>query len=349
MGEIIKRRGTGKLEPMGWKRWLVHFGHAAKVIALLLVTLYFWGMIWSDGPFASASVGNILLGLLWLAGLVYSWMKFKTRKERLITAAVAGAVVLLPWLLVQPSNDREWAPEFARTGSSERVGDLITLKNTRDFGYTREGEATERWETRTVRLSNLRSMDLFHTTFGADRIAHPLLSFDFGPDGRICLTVETRREKGEKFSVFGGLYKMFELQYIFATEEDCILLRASVRDEPVYAYRVNISLDEARALFLSALEVQNELVQKPKFYHILFSNCTTSLRDRLSEGQRGKFDIRMLVNGLLDEYLYEHGKIKSGGLTFSELRKKAYINPIAQEAHGSTDFSEIIREGRPGM
>lgn len=332
-----------------WRPLLLHIGRGLWLTVAFLVVLYLWGMIWFDGPFASGSVWNALLGLLWLGLAIFSWRKCGTDKQRLAVCGVACAMIFIPRSFVQPSNDRDWAPEFVRTGSSTREGDVVTLDNVRNFSYTSDGEATERWETRTVHLSNLQSVDLFHSTFGAGRIAHPLLSFDFGEDGRVCLSVETRREKDEEFSVIGGLYRMFELQYIFATEEDCVRLRASVRDEPTYIYQANIPLDEVRGIFLSALDVQNELANKPRFYHVMFSNCTTSLRDRLPEDQRGAFDIRMLVNGLLDEYLYENNKLKHGDLTFLELRKKSYINPAAQEAHDSPNFSRLIREGRPGM
>ena len=43
-------------------------------------------------------------------------------------------------------------------------------------------------------------MDHFHVPFGGDLIAHPILSFDFGPDGHEALSVETRREVGEAFT-----------------------------------------------------------------------------------------------------------------------------------------------------
>lgn len=331
------------------RKQLARIGRWALIFFAALVVLYFFGMIWYDGPGASGGVWNALLSMLWLGVGIFLWRKYKARNHRLILCGAAIAVIVIPRAFIQPSNDRDWSPEFAETGLSTRQGDVVTLKNVRNFSYTREGDMLERWETRTVHLSNLKSMDLFHTTFGAGRIAHPLLSFDFGPDGRICLTVETRREKGEGFSVVGGLYKMFELQYLFTTEEDSVRLRASVRDEDVYMYRIDMPLDEVRALFLSATEVQNDLAKKPRFYHIIYSNCTTSLRERLPEDQRGKFDIRMLFNGLLDEYLYEKGKFKTDGLSFPELRKRAYINPVAQDAHDSPEFSRIIREGRPGM
>lgn len=331
-----------------WQQWLLRLGKGLLIGLVSLLLLYFWGMIWFDGPFSSGGFGNALLATLWLALLVVAWRKFASKKHRCIVCLLAWSVIVVPRSFVQPSNDRDWAPEFAKTGSSEIDGDVVTLKQVRNFDYTRDGEQTERWETRQVKLSNLRGMDLFHSTFGGDRIGHPLLSFDFGPDGRICLSVETRREKNEEFSVVGGLYKMFELQYIFATEEDCVRLRASVRDEPCYLYRIDMPAEDVRAFFLSALEVQNDLAQKPRFYHIIYSNCTTSLRNRLPADQRGEFDLRMLVNGLLDEYLYGHGHFHDEGLPFPELRQKAYINPAAKEAHDSPAFSEKIRADRPG-
>lgn len=45
-----------------------------------------------------------------------------------------------------------------------------------------------------------------------DLLAHPMLCFDFGEDGRVVLSGETRREVGEPFSAFGGFYKMFVLR-----------------------------------------------------------------------------------------------------------------------------------------
>ena len=342
---VIKDKGT---KPK-WRLWLSCLGRWLLRFIAALVVIYFWGMIWFDGPFVSGEFLNGFLGLAWVGLFIFFWWKYRSRRSRWITCGSACVLILLPRLFLQPSNDRDWSPEFARTGSSIQNDDVVVLKEVRNFDYTRDGEQTERWETRTVHLSNLRGMDLFHSTFGGGSIAHPLLSFDFGPDGRVCLTVETRRERTEEFSVFGGLYKMFELQYIFSTEEDCVRLRASVRDEPCYMYRVNMPVDNVREFFLSALAVQNDLAEKPRFYHILFSNCTTSLRDRLPANQRGRFDIRMFVNGMLDQYLYEKNHFVGEGLPFPELRKKAYINPAAKEAHDDLGFSEVIRQGRPGM
>ena len=47
--------------------------------------------------------------------------------------------------------------------------------------------------------------------------------------------------------------------------------------------------------------------------------------------------------------MYERHTIATAGLPFAELKKRALINPAAQAANDSPDFSARIREGRPGM
>ena len=180
-------------------------------------------------------------------------------------------------------------------------------------------------------------------------MAHPILSFDFGDDGHICLSIETRREQSEKFTPVAGLYKVFELQYIFASEEDVVRVRTNIRKEPVFLYKSAVNLDEIRELFLSSVEVQNELLVKPQFYNVINANCTTSIRNQIPKDRQSPFDIRMLVNGLLDQYLYEKGSIVSEGLSYKELRDKCQIDKAAQAAHDDPEFSKRVREGRPGQ
>jgi len=56
----------------------------------------------------------------------------------------------------------------------------------------------------------------------------------------------------------------------------------------------------------------------------------------------------MIVNGYIDEMLYERGFIDTS-LPFAELKKRSYINPKAQAADKAPDFSQLIRVGLPGM
>jgi hypothetical protein len=56
----------------------------------------------------------------------------------------------------------------------------------------------------------------------------------------------------------------------------------------------------------------------------------------------------MLLNGHLDELLYEHGTIVTN-LPFAELKKLSNINARARAADKVADFSRQIRSGLPGF
>lgn len=335
-------------QPKGWRKYATKTLNILNNTVLGIILLYCWGAVFYDGPLGQANIWNALLACAWLAVLVFALRKLNRRWKRLVAVAVAMLVVLIPWSFISASNDKDWAEGFEKTGWVEQEGDIITFHNFRNFDYTLDGQVAPKWETRKVRLSKLQGLDIFHDRFLGNLMAHPILSFDFGEDGHICLSIETRREKNESFSPLGGLYKMFELQYIFASEEDVIRVRTNIRNEPVYLYKSVIEPDHLRELFLSSILVQNELSQDPQFYNIVNANCTTSIRNQVPEDQRAAFDIRMLVNGLLDHYFYEKGVIVSEGLSFDELRERSLISEVALEAHDDPEFSKRVREGRPG-
>ena len=66
---------------------------------------------------------------------------------------------------------------------------MLTFHNLRNFDYDADGTVTERWESCDFRLSELKGVDYLQDNFGGDLIAHPMLSFDFGADGRLVLSV----------------------------------------------------------------------------------------------------------------------------------------------------------------
>jgi hypothetical protein len=56
----------------------------------------------------------------------------------------------------------------------------------------------------------------------------------------------------------------------------------------------------------------------------------------------------MLVNGTVDELVYERGGLASH-LPFAELKEKSLIDARAQAADQAADFSERIRAGLPSF
>jgi Domain of unknown function (DUF4105) len=152
---------------------------------------------------------------------------------------------------------------------------------------------------------------------------------------------------GEGFNPVASLFKQFELIYVVGDERDLVRVRTNFRKETVFLYRLNASPDNARRLLMVYLKRINELADRPEFYHLLSNSCTINIIRYLNAaGRRGRFDIRHLLNGLIDSYLYHSGRIDTT-LPFDELRRRSQINEAAQAADDASDFSERIRASLP--
>jgi hypothetical protein len=134
---------------------------------------------------------------------------------------------------------------------------------------------------------------------------------------------------------------------VVGDERDLVRVRTNFRKERVYLYRLNASPDNARRLFMVYLKRINELADHPEFYHLLSNSCTINIiRYANAAGRAGRFNIRHLLNGLIDSYLYHSGRIDTT-LPFDELRRRSQINEAAQAADDAPDFSERIRASLP--
>jgi hypothetical protein len=254
------------------------------------------------------------------------------------------------WLKSRPSNDRDWSPEYAEIPWAEINGDEVTIHNFRSCDYRSTTDFTVRWETKIVHLSKLRGIDLFVTHWGSPHIAHTLLSFDFGDEGRVCTSVETRCERGETYSAVGGLFRQFELCYVIGDERDLIGVRTNHRrGEDVYLYPlVQTNPEKYRALFLTYVRSANELRKHPRWYHAAMDNCTTTIQViAQASGFASAWNWRIFLNGHLDELLYKRGTISSA-LTFHETKARAHINARARNVGSGREFSERIRTTAPG-
>jgi hypothetical protein len=143
------------------------------------------------------------------------------------------------------------------------------------------------------------------------------------------------------------MFKQFELIYVVGEERDIVGVRTNHRHEPTYLYRLNTPAADVRRLFLVYLGRINELADTPEFYHLLTNSCTINIvRYANAAGREGRIDIRHILNGLADSYLYRSGRIDTT-LPFDELRRRSLINEAAQAADGASDFPERIRASLP--
>jgi hypothetical protein len=248
---------------------------------------------------------------------------------------------------LRPTQDRDWQPEVAVLAYATRQGDEITVHDIRNFEYRSVTDFTPRYETQTYSLANLRELDLFINYWGSKWIAHPILSFDFGPQGRICFSIETRVARGQGYSPIAGLYRQYEIIYIAANERDPVRLRTNFKHEDLYLYRILMPQQELQSRFLEYIDRLNQLHARPAWYNEITDNCTTSIRAQRPAALREPFDWRLIINGFGDEMLYEHHAL-AGDLPFAELKAKSLINERAIAAGDTPDFSTRIRAGLPG-
>ncbi|HEY0724910.1 MAG TPA: DUF4105 domain-containing protein, partial [Pyrinomonadaceae bacterium] len=213
--------------------------------------------------------------------------------------------------------------------------------------YRSRNDFTVRYEDREVQLSHLTGLDFYVSYWSEGMVGHTFLSFLFDNAPPLSISIETRPEVGEGFNPIASLFKQFELIYVVGDESDLVRVRTNYRNETVYLYRLNSSPADVRRLLFIYLERINELADRPEFYHLLSNSCTINIiRYANAAGRTGRFDIRHLLNGLIDSYLYHSGRVDTT-LPFEELRRRSLINTAAQAAGNAPDFSERIRAGLP--
>jgi hypothetical protein len=316
-------------------------------LVLLIGVAWAFGALWFDFPFSALRRPlAAAFGLGGIAALAFVRPRWRAQ----LGLVIAIALVAVWELTIPPSNTRDWQPQVAEAPSIEIDGDRIVIHNFRNFDYFSKTDFLPRWETKTVHLSNLRTVDFFTNFWGPKLICHTFVSFDFGLEGYVCISIETRPVKGQTYSAIAGLYRQYELYYVIGDERDIVRLRTNFRREAVYLYHlIPATPQRSRALFLDYVKTANELHERPQWYNELFSNCTTNVRLHIKDiGSARPWDWQILVNGFIAERAYELGAIDTS-LPFAELRRLSYIDYRARDADDDPTFSNLIRKGLPGM
>jgi len=342
----ITESNSRKLLPTWLSRplsWLV-----TGLGVLIRIGFLTWGSLaiyWSNLPWSWL---RLLLALAFLTfGIWALWLTHKPRMS--LTFAALFVVVLTWWLFIPPSNDRPWRTEVAGLPRAVVDGDSVRITGVRNFDFRSRDDFTPRYEEREVLLSHLTGVDLYVSFWVESPVAHTFVSFIFDNAPPVSISIETRPEIGEGFAPIASMFKQFELIYVVGDEHDLVGLRANHRDEEIFLYRLQISPESARKLFMVYLERINELADQPEWYHLLTNSCTVNIvRYANAVGRQGGFNIRHLLNGLITGYLYGAGFLDTS-LPYDELRQRSRITEAVRAADGAPDFSRRIRESLPGF
>ena len=327
------------------------------IVALLLALIFVASAAWGTLAVHYSDLGNTALGsalaaffvlfsLVVLVGIFVRRWPWRS----LAAYGLVFAGLIAWWSGIAPSNDRNWKPEVAKLPLASIDGDRITIRNIRNFAWRKESDFTPAYYDKTFALSKLSSVDLIAVYWGSPAIAHMMVSFNFGVDDHLDVSIERRDEIGESYSTIKGLFKQYELFYVVADERDVIRLRTNVRvpREDVYVYRLKGPIEDGRRLFLEYLKEINSLASQPEFYNTLATNCTGNiwLHSKVNPGSV-PYSWKILLSGYVPEYLYEQGKLDTS-LPFPELQRRSLVNAAAQAADQAADFSSRIRAGLPG-
>jgi hypothetical protein len=290
--------------------------------------------------FAAASYGAATI-------LVFALLPWPDRTA--IAALAVFAILVILFLRIPASNDRDWQPEVAFTPHAEIDGDIVTIHGVRNFDYRTESDFTPRWEERTYDLRKLDSADIVAVYWTGKAIAHVMLSFGFQGEDYLAISIETRKEKGESYSTLAGFFRQYELYYVVADERDVIGVRTTYRqpNEDVYIYRMRAPLRNIRRVFLHYIETMNDMREHPRYYNTLTTNCTTSiLMHTRMNPESPPLSWKVLLSGYVPDYLYQLGRIDTAK-PFAELEKLSRVNECAKAADKDASFSQRLRQGLP--
>lgn len=315
-------------------------------ILLVMVT---WGSLaiyFSNLPWEPVRLG---LAVVFAIAALGAFAFLPRRLRTLVWFLGAYALVVVWFLMIPASNDRDWMPSVARVPHAIVDGHEVMVFDIRNFEYRSETDFTPRYYDRTFDLDKLKHVDFILSSWGVEDIVHTMLSFGFEGGNHLALSIETRLEKGEPQAAIRGLFKQYELIYIFADERDLFRLRTNFRKEKVWVYPTNATPEQARALFLDIIKTANQLYEKPRYYNTLCDNCTTGIVPHLRNiGLHQPFDIRLILNGFTDQLALDAGWVSSDLPHKTEqdmvkIREAHFVNPYAQATDATHDYSKRIR------
>jgi len=287
-------------------------------------------------------------------------MLFMTTKTRIRPAAWALAVVrlrigLLPVLVfavvgcrvLVAADGGQWDPDHAVLAYADVDAGRATIHNVRNFRWRTTDDFTVDYYDKTLSLSQLDSVDFFlcYPPKGPKFFAHAFLSFGFGESGYyLPISVEARREKGQKYSALKGMFRQFELIYVVADERDIIAGRVNARGECLYRYPIKVSRETVRDLFVDMLGTLNSLAVCPRFYHTTRNNCISNLLEHANavSGRRLATNAQVLLAGYADRLLYKLDLVDTD-VPFATLRSSACVNEAVQRYGDRPEFSTLIR------
>ena len=251
---------------------------------------------------------------------------------------------------LQPSLDLEWEADCKHLTTATVEGNDITFHMVRNFTWRTTRDREENWvEQVHVKLDELQDIwfmvDHFHPLKG---LAHTYLTFEFKDGTCLSFSFETRREKGERYHPWDGLWRAYELYLLVGFERDVTGLRTHARKNKDYMFRAITPPGKDKMMLLGLIKKLNDLAVKPEWYHSLLTTCNTSIVRIVNQVTPGRIPFlwRNFLPGYTPKAAFRLKLIEDWG-GFETTLDRARIDERAQAWDGEASYSTMLRSFLP--
>ncbi|MFT4562304.1 MAG: hypothetical protein ACI9BW_002048 [Gammaproteobacteria bacterium] len=173
---------------------------------------------------------------------------------KIIVSTIVVLTFALAFLSMKPRLDRNWDDDVSILAGVELASDTqsFAISGVRNWRYDHNGPVSREYFDATYKIDDLRATSVYEQLLDpSGLIAHTFVVFDFGtnyPYPKIGVSVETRREIGEKYSLIKGALPGFELTHTWASERDLVERRVKYLSYSLSKYAVAQELSHPKTL-----------------------------------------------------------------------------------------------------
>jgi hypothetical protein len=280
-----------------------------------------------------------------------------TKKSKAILLSLSiflGSIIIILiyfFIFLQPSNYREWEKGFEILPNFSISGNQVSIQNLRNTTYDINNQPNIGYLNTTFDTNKITKVWFVFEPFtvkpftGFKGVAHTYFIFDFVDHEPIAISVEARREIGEKYNAWKGLFNQYELTYIWSTEQDETIKRVAIEHNRLYMYPLTISNSSAQKLLLQLAQSSQDLFTTPRFYNSISSNCTNELAKAANRVKPGSipFSMALYFPGFSIKELYKLGYLPKE-IPVENLQKKYNISQTVEKIAHDPDFSKKLRQ-----
>lgn len=251
------------------------------------------------------------------------------RALRFGAIAIAAAVLVpaVACLNRRATGEGPWRIEQSRAPRVAIHAKEVRITDARRFTWRTERDFDASWCDATYDLAALDRLAFYYVPLNASAsIAHVFVSFGFGPDDWMAVSVEARRRPGEDYELKGAILRRYELIYVIGDERDIVGKRAWGERAPVYCWPVKISREALRRFFLATMNRAEQVAVHPEIYGVFANTCATNVAlNAQRAGSPVRINLDILLSGSMDRLAYAMGVFDTD-LSFADAKRAARVD-----------------------